>query len=106
MAVSEIRVGEKYLLDIDAFKKITNNASLYGIALKKFSNIFNGINTIKSISFSPILGFSETKTLRPSEVHGDFYIYFGEEFPFYFYRKELFSIIKKVITHAQEEMEI
>lgn len=30
MAVSEIRVGEKYLLDIDAFKKVAEGEYLYG----------------------------------------------------------------------------
>lgn len=106
MAVSEIRIGEKYILDIDAFKKITDNDYLYGISLKDFSRIFDGINTVKSISLSSIIRSSEIKTLSPSEICGSFFIYFGEKFPFYYHRKELFSIIKRVITHTQEEMEI
>lgn len=110
MAVLEIRVGEKYLLDIDAFKKVSNNNYLYGIHLKDFVRIFDGKNIIKNVSFEPTfeptIENSVVKSIKLDEALRDFYIYFGEDVPFYFYRKELFSILKKVTGYIQEEMEV
>lgn len=106
MAVLEIRVGEKYLLDIDAFKKVSNNNYLYGIYLTELVGIFDGKNIIKEISLSSTGKNSVVKSIKLDEVLRDFYIYFGEDLPFYFYRKELFSILKKVTGYIQEEMEV